>query len=166
MIIELNGIYGGLRFSAAHIVFGHESCGVIHGHSYYIDVKLSGEQTGQFNFVCDFKVIKNIVKELANEMDHKLLVPKYHPEVKYEIKDDYLFMEYNHNGTLKKYMFPCCDVLMLPLKSTTAEEMSEYFGEHIKNGLDKLGLLGSIEWIETTVNEGIGQGARSNLLVK
>ena len=39
MKVNLDGIHTNLRFSAAHMVIGHESCGKIHGHSYIVDVE-------------------------------------------------------------------------------------------------------------------------------
>ena len=47
----------------------------------------------------------------------------------------------------------------MPLTGTTAEELSKYFAEFIKKELYSLNLDDSIDWIEATVNEGIGQGA-------
>ena len=54
MRVNLDGIHTNLRFSAAHMVIGHESCGKIHGHSYIVDVEVDGERNGQFGFVIDF----------------------------------------------------------------------------------------------------------------
>ena len=44
MKILINGIQSNLRFSSAHIIPGHESCGFIHGHSYFVDVEIEGEK--------------------------------------------------------------------------------------------------------------------------
>ena len=97
----------------------------------------------------------------CNELDHKLLVPRDHENMEYSINEDSIFLEYvEKSGKVKKYMFPIEDIDLLPLKSTTAEDLSIYFAEFIQEKLQKLGLDSSIEWIETTVNEGIGQGAR------
>ena len=38
MKINLDGIHTNLRFSSAHMVIGHPSCGRIHGHSYIVDI--------------------------------------------------------------------------------------------------------------------------------
>jgi 6-pyruvoyltetrahydropterin/6-carboxytetrahydropterin synthase len=170
MILELNGMYAGLRFASAHIVFGHNSCGVIHGHSYYVDVRICGTPSGEFGFVCDFKALKNIVKNICKTLDHKLLIPEYHPNLKYdEIYEEKcgksIKFTFCKDNTIKKYCIPLEDVVMLPIKSTTAEELSKYFGERINKELNKLGISETIKWIETTVNEGIGQGAMSRLYV-
>ncbi len=177
MILELNGIYANLRFSSAHIVFGHDSCGAIHGHSYYVDLKVCGEPTGEFGFVCDFKLLKNAVKEICNELDHKLLVPLNHPNLKYNINDNNnnnnnnknnktVNFTYINNNKIKEYKLPLEDVVLLNLKSTTAEDLSIYFAEKIKNKLEKSNNIGNINYIEVTVNEGIGQGARYILKTK
>ncbi|ABR56216.1 6-carboxytetrahydropterin synthase QueD [Methanococcus aeolicus] len=165
MILELNGIYAGLRFASAHIVFGHSSCGVIHGHSYYVDVKLCGAPSGEFGFVCDFKTLKNIVKETYGELDHKLLVPINHPHLKYTTneEDDSITFTFCKQNKTKEYKIPSEDVVLLPLTSTTAEELSIYFAERIKNRLKELNEDSAIEWIEIMVNEGIGQGAAYRL---
>ncbi len=163
MILELNGIYAGLRFASAHIVFGHDSCGVIHGHSYYVDVKICGDPNGEFGFVCDFKIVKNIVKKICGKLDHKLLIPKNHPNLKYEIKKNSIEFTFYREDIIKEYKIPLEDVILLPTMSTTAEELSMYFSKYISKELLNLGLNNDIKWVETTVNEGIGQGAKYRL---
>ncbi|WP_421077001.1 6-carboxytetrahydropterin synthase [Methanothermococcus sp. Ax23] len=159
MILELNGIYAGLRFASAHIVFGHDTCGVIHGHSYYVDVKVCGAPSGEFGFVCDFKALKKIVKDICEKLDHKLLIPENHPNLKYNIVDNSINFTFCKGEKIKEYKIPLEDVVLLPLTGTTAEELSKYFAELIKKELYSLNLDDSIDWIEATVNEGIGQGA-------
>ncbi|WP_292460843.1 6-carboxytetrahydropterin synthase [Methanothermococcus sp.] len=160
MILELNGMYAGLRFASAHIVFGHDTCGVIHGHSYYVDVKVCGAPSGEFGFICDFKVLKKIVKDICGKLDHKLLIPENHPNLTYSINGDYIEFTFCKGEKVKEYKIPLEDVAILPTTSTTAEELSKYFAEIIKKELQALNLnSSSIYWVETTVNEGIGQGA-------
>ena len=77
MKILINGIQSNLRFSSAHIIPGHESCGFIHGHSYFVDVEIEGERQGDFEFVVDFKDIKSYTRAICDELDHRLLIPIY-----------------------------------------------------------------------------------------
>ena len=77
MKILINGIQSNLRFSSAHIIPGHESCGYIHGHSYFVDVEIEGERSGDFDFVVDFKDVKAITKSMCDELDHRMLIPVY-----------------------------------------------------------------------------------------
>ena len=85
MKIMINGIQSNLRFSSAHVIPGHESCGYIHGHSYFVDVEIEGERAGDFEFVVDFKDVKAYTKAICNELDHRLLIPVYNDLI--DIKD-------------------------------------------------------------------------------
>ena len=165
MILELKGLYLGLRFSSAHIVFGHDSCGVIHGHTYYVDVRLGGKPSGEFNFVIDFKVLKKIVKGVCKSLDHKLLLPRDHPHLRYSIEGDRIHFVYSCRGCKKEYKIPLEDVLLLPLKGITAEELAIYIAEVIREALLKLD-VDNIEWIEVTLYEGLGQGVRNRIYIK
>ncbi len=154
MKVVLDGIHANLRFSAAHMIPEHESCGFIHGHSYIIDVTVDGERSGKFGFVADFKEVKKIVRELCKYLDHKLLIPlnnKYitfksidEDDVKFTIED-------------KNYSLPVDDCVLLDLSSTTAEELAEYFTLKLFNELKNNGAV--LNFVEVCVNEGIGQGA-------
>jgi len=165
MILELKGLYLGLRFSSAHIVFGHHSCGVIHGHTYYIDVRLGGRPSGEFNFLIDFKVLKKIVKGVCKNLDHKLLLPRDHPHLKYTLEENHLHFVYSQGGCKKEYKIPVEDVLLLPLKGITAEELSLYITGLIREELLKL-KVDNIEWVEVTLYEGLGQGVTSRMHLK
>ena len=77
MKILVNGIQSNLRFSSAHVIPGHESCGFIHGHSYFVDIEIEGERAGKFDFVADFKDVKGYTKAVCKELDHRLLIPVY-----------------------------------------------------------------------------------------
>jgi 6-pyruvoyltetrahydropterin/6-carboxytetrahydropterin synthase len=153
MKIVLNGINANLRFASAHMIPGHQFCGGIHGHSYHVDVVIEGESSGQFGFVVDFKTLKNIVKELCNQLDHKVLIPLESDDIEFKkIKGPIDFSI----GT-KRYVLPKEDCFLLPTKSTSAEELSRYFAEYVDQSLQKLEL--DLKSIQVCVNEGIGQGA-------
>ncbi len=68
----------GFTFDSAHYTQGiTDKCMNIHGHSFTVDVEVKGneidEETGM---VIDFGEIKNRVREVLDEWDHKLLVPE------------------------------------------------------------------------------------------
>lgn len=153
MKIVINGIHANLRFSAAHMIPEHESCGVIHGHSYIVDVVVEGERSGEFGFVVDFKEVKEIVRKLCKKMDHRVLIPLKNPKIKFT----------NINGPVefsignKGYMLPKEDCMLLDLKSTSAEELSEYFAEELYRSLIEINP--EISSVQICINEGIGQGA-------
>ncbi|MGI6564181.1 6-carboxytetrahydropterin synthase [Methanosphaera sp.] len=154
MKVNLDGIHSNLRFSAAHMVIGHESCGKIHGHSYIVDVEVEGKRSGKFGFVIDFKVLKNITRKICKSLDHRLLIPVDSPDLEITYQDDKT-VEFTILGELE-YKIPKSDVVLLPIISTTAESLSIYITDAIVNELEDTSTL---EYIEVQLNEGIGQGA-------
>jgi len=57
---------------SAHYLPGHETCGIVHGHTYKIEVVIEGEKK-ENGMVMDFYDIKKIIKDVLKEYDHKLL---------------------------------------------------------------------------------------------
>ena len=53
----------------AHHLPGHEKCGLMHGHTYQVDVSIEGEHGG--GMVMDFADLKKAVREVLREYDHK-----------------------------------------------------------------------------------------------
>jgi len=66
-----------LSFDAAHYTKGvGGKCMNIHGHTFRVNVEVEGEVDPETGFVIDFSVLKKIVKEVIEEYDHKVIVPK------------------------------------------------------------------------------------------
>ena len=154
MRVNLDGIHTNLRFSAAHMVIGHESCGKIHGHSYIVDVEVDGERSGKFGFVIDFKILKDITRQICKTLDHRVLIPVDSPDLEITYEDDST-VEFKVLDCLE-YKLPKQDVVLLPIPSTTAESLSVYITESI---IEEIGDMGTLNYVEVLVNEGIGQGA-------
>lgn len=165
MKILVNGIQSNLRFSSAHIIPGHESCGYIHGHSYFVDVEIEGERAGDFAFVVDFKDVKGYTKAICDELDHRLLIPVYNDLIEFkdfDKKNDSIFNLKKQNSVKfsvdgKKYSLPGVDCVFLPLPYTSAEELSKFFAETLAKKLSET--YDNLEYVSVCVNEGIGQGA-------
>lgn len=61
-------------FSAAHKLMEYKGkCEVLHGHNYKAWVKVSANDTDSRGLVVDFTDIKQILKEVVLELDHKYL---------------------------------------------------------------------------------------------
>ena len=166
MKIMINGIHANLRFSSAHIIPSHDSCGCIHGHSYFVDVEIEGERSGEFEFVADFKDVKDSVRKICKKLDHKVLIPINNKNMKFNglnlsnelLLDDFKDTEYlDFNIQNKNYKLPIEDCVLLPLKHTSAEELSKYFTYKLFHDIQNKGC--NIATISICVNEGIGQGA-------
>lgn len=165
MKILLNGIQSNLRFSSAHVIPGHESCGFIHGHSYFVDVEIEGERAGEFQFVVDFKDVKMYTKAICDELDHRLLIPVYNDLIEFKDfnkKSDSIFdlkkeksVYFKIDG--KGYTIPSVDCVFLPLPYTSAEELSKFFAETLAKKLSEE--YDNLKYVAVCVNEGIGQGA-------
>ncbi|MHB8157039.1 MAG: 6-carboxytetrahydropterin synthase QueD [Desulfocucumaceae bacterium] len=62
------------RFSAAHKLVGHSGqCAALHGHTWAVEVGVSGEQLDACGMLIDFKVLKELVDGIIVELDHKYL---------------------------------------------------------------------------------------------
>ncbi len=67
----------GLNFDAAHYTKGSEGkCMNIHGHTFRLSVEVEGEINQETGFVIDFTILKRIVKNIIDEYDHKLIIPR------------------------------------------------------------------------------------------
>jgi len=61
-------------FSAAHNLRGYEGkCENLHGHNYRVKVQVSGSELDQIGMLADFKVLKQIIEEVVERVDHSYL---------------------------------------------------------------------------------------------
>jgi 6-pyruvoyltetrahydropterin/6-carboxytetrahydropterin synthase len=156
--IYIDGWKANIRFSSAHIIPEYEKCGRLHGHSYAIHVKITGEPDNK-GIIIDFSLLKNILKNISNKLDHKILIPKNSNFLKISKEN----VSIKINTLNKKYLFPKNDCLILPIKSTSAENLSKYVLNELIN---KLSDLHNINEIEIGIDEGYGQGARITKIIK
>ncbi|MDY0293736.1 MAG: 6-pyruvoyl tetrahydropterin synthase family protein [Candidatus Methanomethylophilaceae archaeon] len=131
MILEIDGGYSGLRFSACHFIPRHEKCSRLHGHSYIIRLRLEGE-IGEDGMVMDFVAMKRKLRELIEIFDHKTLLPSKSDTVGITITDG--SVEAVSCG--KRYVFPMEDVVLLDIPTTTAEEMSRLMVQQIAGSVE------------------------------
>ncbi len=153
MFIEIDGWMAKLRFSACHFIPNHPKCGCLHGHTYAVSVRLEGEQIGEF--IIDFELVKNIVNGICDRLDHKVLIAEKDPRLRI-VKKDGVSIEIIESK--KRYVLPQEDVVFLPTKSVSAEDLCKYFSTEMANGLKSNG-SDNIKKLHVRVDEGIGQGA-------
>src|SRR5258705_5804954 len=71
-----------LVFASAHfITFAGHRCEGLHGHNYRARVTLEGALVEETWFVFDFVELKHIMRELCDEIDHKVLLPLENPKI-------------------------------------------------------------------------------------
>jgi 6-pyruvoyltetrahydropterin/6-carboxytetrahydropterin synthase len=111
------------NFAASHfLIFSNGTREPLHGHNYR--VRVEGE-TDQLNhdMVFDFLDIKPIVREICDQLDHKLLLPA--------LNDRLIILETEKNYHLttpdgSEFSFPKQDDLLLPIPNTSAERLAQY----------------------------------------
>jgi len=151
MLLEIDGGYTGIRFSACHFIPRHEKCSRLHGHSYIVRLRLEGD-IGEEGMIMDFVVLKKELKIMIDEMDHKVLLPALSDTVKITKTED--SVEVVSCG--KRYVFPIEDVKMLDVHTTTAEEMSEMMTERMAK---QVNIPKNVKSISVGLDEERGQTA-------
>lgn len=58
-------------FDAAHSLPGHPKCGVKHGHTWRVDVGVTGHKDLETGMVIDFHLLKSVVESILDSLDHK-----------------------------------------------------------------------------------------------
>lgn len=62
------------HFDAAHKLIGYKGkCQRMHGHRWDVEVCIEGHKLDDINMLIDFKVVKSIMKELIEAIDHYVL---------------------------------------------------------------------------------------------
>ena len=148
MRLEINGWSSKITFSATHLIVGHSKCGRLHGHDYAINAVIEGD-IGKDGVIMDFISVKEFLRSVASELDHKVLVPAEDSSVVTEGDS----VKYSASG--KSYQFPRSDCVMLDVTVTSAEELAEWV---IRRLLVKVRFPKNVRRVEIGVDEGRGQG--------
>lgn len=101
--------------------------------------------------VLDFITIKNALRGVAEELDHRVLIPGDSKEMELEIGDD-IKVKVGE----KQYMFPLDDVVVMDIRLATAEELAGFILNRLLNSIE---IPENVNGIEIGVDEGRGQGA-------
>jgi 6-pyruvoyltetrahydropterin/6-carboxytetrahydropterin synthase len=152
LYIYIDGWKANIRFSAAHIIPDYEKCGRLHGHTYAVHARVDGKPDEK-GIILDFSTLKKILKEIVEELDHKILIPEKSEKV--DIIKDNEKLKLNAQG--KQYVFPLSDCVLLPINSTSAENLANYLLNIL---LEKFNFSKNINRVELGVDEGFGQGVR------
>ena len=145
-----------LVFASAHfITFRGHQCESLHGHNYRVGVTVEGDVDAECLFVLDFSVLKRIVRSLADEIDHKVLLPTENPKLAFRTDGEMLHVDYFGKPT---YVFPRSDCALLPIQNSTAEMLAQYLALRLRNELAQEGHT-HLTLLELEVEESFGQSA-------
>jgi 6-pyruvoyltetrahydropterin/6-carboxytetrahydropterin synthase len=145
-----------LMFAAGHFVsYDRGTIEPLHGHNYRFGVTVEGpldENAYVFNFV----TLKRLMKRIADELDHRMLLPGENPLINVESQGD--------GGVIVRtpsrwYRFPQEDVVILPLPNTTAEMLARHLCGRLREELRASLGAPYLTAIEIAVEETFGQEA-------
>ena len=141
-------------FSAAHfITFAGNICERLHGHNYGVAVEIFGP-LDENQYVVDFIAVRDELKKLTDELDHRVLLPDRHPLIQVTADEKEATAVFTPDG--RRWIFPRGDCAILPVANTTAELLARYLAERLRDALDqRLGLRP--EKIRLAVDENHGQ---------
>ena len=149
MRLEINGWTSKITFSATHIIPMHAKCGRLHGHDYAINAVIEGE-LGPDGVIMDFISVKDFLKGVASELDHRVLIPKRAKGVR--VEGDYVYYTIGD----KELKLPECDCIMLDINVASAETLANFV---MKRMIERVTFPTNVKKIEIGVDEGRGQGA-------
>ncbi len=145
-----------LVFASAHfITFAGHRCEGLHGHNYRVRVTLDGALDPESWFVFDFVALKHLMRDLCDEIDHKVLLPLQNPKIQIGHEGESVTVAYEGKP---RYVFPRTDCALLPLTNTTVEMLAQLLTSRLRGALDKRGARG-LTAIEMEVEENFGQSA-------
>jgi len=106
-------------------------------------------------FVVDFIALKRLLKQLTEELDHRVLLPAQNPKLSITERGDALAVAY---GGQERYVFPKRDCVLLPIPNTTVEMIAQLLAGRLR---DALGTAGArhVRAIELEIEENFGQSA-------
>jgi len=145
-----------LVFAAAHFITlpGHR-CESLHGHNYRTAVEISGGLGPEAWYVYDFVALKQLMRRLTNELDHKVLLPTTNPSLAVQEQLGTTTVSYDGH---ERYSFPAGDCVMLPIPNTTVEMLAQYLAGRVRDALKATGAA-HLTSIQIEVEENFGQSA-------
>jgi 6-pyruvoyltetrahydropterin/6-carboxytetrahydropterin synthase len=122
-------------FSAAHfITFAGNTCERLHGHNYGVAVEIFGP-LDENQYVVDFIAVRDELKKLTDELDHRVLLPDRHPLIKVTVGEQEVTALFTPDG--RRWVFPRGDCAILPLANTTAELLARYLAQRLRDALQQ-----------------------------
>ncbi len=123
------------KFSCSHFtIFSQDAAEALHGHNYYVSAEFGvTELDPRLGMAFDFNLLKPLVRELADRLDEKVLIPSNSPFLKIESKAESVRVSFGK----KNYEFPASDVLLLDVVNITAEELARTFASEVASAIKK-----------------------------
>jgi 6-pyruvoyl-tetrahydropterin synthase len=143
------------NFASSHfLIFPNGQREPLHGHNYRVRVQVDHSHL-QNDLVFDFLDIKPVVRDLCQTLDHRLILPGKHPQLRIDTQGPHYKIQPPTGAFL---LIPQEDVLILPIENSSAERLAIYLAEELAMSLkNKFSFMGKQIMME--VEETPGQSA-------
>jgi 6-pyruvoyltetrahydropterin/6-carboxytetrahydropterin synthase len=122
-----------LVFSAGHfITYNGNTCERLHGHNYRVAVEVQGA-LDENHYVIDFVWLRDTMKSLVDELDHRMMLPTMHPRIHVTPDDREVLVTFED----RRWIFPLSDCVLLPVANTTSELVAEHLGQKLLHRIAK-----------------------------
>ena len=150
-----------VRVTKDHLVFcsGHfisyegDKCERLHGHNYRTAVEVEADLDANY-YVFDFIALKNHIKAVTDELDHRRLLPTRNGLIAVEERPRGISVRYRD----REWLFPRDDCVLLPIENTTAELLARYIGQRLLEALRRHHHF-EPQILRVEVEENLGQSA-------
>jgi 6-pyruvoyltetrahydropterin/6-carboxytetrahydropterin synthase len=105
--------------------------------------------------VLDFSMLKDLMKRLTDEIDHKVLLPLESTKIQVSEEGDTVRVAV---AGKPRYVFPRGDCALLPVPNTTVEMLAQYLAGRVSKALASSGGV-ALRAVEVEVEENFGQSA-------
>ncbi len=131
-------------FAAAHFITSERDvCEALHGHNFAAAVTVEGP-LNRSHYVVDFVAMKKLVGELLAHVDHRVLLPMEHDQIRIDVQGDEV--EVRFPG--RRWVFPRSECALLPLANTTVELLARHLAQSL---LDRLAERMDVQGFRVTV---------------
>lgn len=146
---------GNLDFAAGHFtIFSATRREKLHGHTFRVYAALNAEIQDDLGMAFDYGIYKEILRNVCKQLDGYFLLPSQSPYLKIEEDGDY-YQAYFHT---ERIPFLKKDIILLPMRNVSVEELSKWFVEQLSTDHAKI-QEHRIHGITIKIFSGPGQGA-------
>src|SRR4051812_31852500 len=145
-----------LVFCSGHFITYHgDHCERIHGHNYRTAVEVEGDLDAN-HYVVDFIALKDMTRAIANELDHRMLLPTRNPLIRVQEDGPNLRATFRD----RYWSFPRDECVLLPIANTTAELLADYIAGRLRQEMVGRGWA-TPRVLRIEVEESFGQSAEA-----
>lgn len=117
----------GMKFASGHYtIFSAEHREKLHGHNFTVYAAITAE-INENGMAFDYDIYKEKLRALCRGLSGHFLLPGNSPYQTIEHTDDFVIVHFNK----EKIPFPKNDVLILPVRNVTVEDLAIWFIEQL-----------------------------------